>query len=173
MRRHHHNIFIALSMALAACAGLGACSDEAIYTPPEEEKPTDDLRFNLPEVNEWKASRSTPDWLEPDWCKNLSVGTSDYWNQFDWDKPTSEQDWELIRQNKHDNRLFRNYIVPVDASSDYSVPRDQTSLPYFDKDEDGKGDPGSYHRDIYKDHMITDERRTATYSLMASGQTRA
>lgn len=169
--RRHHNIFIALSFAMATCAGLGACSDEAIYNPPEEEKPADNLLFNLPEVNEWKASRANtdPDWLEKDWRKNNGVGTSEYWKQFDWDNPTADKNWQLIRQNKHDNRLFKRYFVTVGANSDVSTPSDSTSLPYFDINKDGKGDPGSYHQDIYTDHMVMGERRTATYSLMASG----
>ena len=166
--RIRHICNIALALTLTAGIALTACSDEEIYRPAPDEEPTDQLRFNLPEVNEWSASRATPDWLEPDWREHLNIGTSDYWNKFDRDNPTSEKNWELIKLNRVDNRLFKRDFVTVGAAPDVSTPSDSTSLPYYDINGDGKGDPGSYHK-VENDHIITiDETRTAVMPLLSS-----
>ncbi|MDE5720681.1 MAG: fimbrillin family protein [Paramuribaculum sp.] len=165
MRSHH--IYIALTMALAAAIGMTACTDEEIYRPAPDDEPTDLLKFNLPEVNEWSASRADPDWLEQDWREALSTGNSKYWAQFDFDNPTAEKNWNLIRLNRVDNRLFKRDFVTVGAAPDVSTPNDSTSKPYYDINGDGEGDPGSYHQDVAKNHMITGSR-SAVMPLLSS-----
>lgn len=163
MRSHH--IYIALTMALAAAIGMTACTDEEIYRPAPDDEPTDLLKFNLPEVNEWSASRSDPDWLEQDWRE----GTIDYWKEFKIGErePTDEANWNIIRRNRVDNRLFKRDFVTVGAAADVSTPSDSTSLPYYDTDGDGKGNPGSYHPGVQKDHLI-EGSRSAVMPLLSS-----
>ena len=166
--RIRHICNTALALTLTAGIALTSCSDEEIYRPAPGEEPTDQLRFNLPEVNEWSASRAKPDWLEPDWREHLTPGTSAYWDAFEWDNPTLEKNWDIIKLNRVDNRLFKRDFVTVGAAPDVSTPSDSTSRPYYDIDGDGKGDPGSYHK-VENDHIITiDETRTAVMPLLSS-----
>lgn len=166
--RIRHICNTALALTLTAGIALTSCSDEEIYRPAPGEEPTDQLRFNLPEVNEWSTSRAKPDWLEPDWREHLTPGTSAYWDAFEWDNPTLEKNWDIIKLNRVDNRLFKRDFVTVGAAPDVSTPSDSTSRPYYDIDGDGKGDPGSYHK-VENDHIITiDETRTAVMPLLSS-----